>query len=59
MREIDREVLTLRSFEQLSNQEVARLLGLSEAAATLRYVRALRRLGQLLCALDIEPSGVL
>ena len=41
---IDREVLTLRHFEELSNNEVAELLGLQKAAASNRYVRALGRL---------------
>jgi RNA polymerase sigma-70 factor (ECF subfamily) len=45
--EDDREVITLRHFEQLSNQEVARTLGLTEAAASMRYLRALRRLRAL------------
>jgi RNA polymerase sigma-70 factor (ECF subfamily) len=44
MDEIDREVLALRHFEQLSNQEVAEVLGLSKTAASNRYVRALGRL---------------
>jgi RNA polymerase sigma-70 factor (ECF subfamily) len=45
----DREVILLRHAEQLSNQEVAQVLGLSEAAASMRYLRALRRLrGRLL-----------
>ena len=46
--EDDREVLTMRYFEQLSNQEVAQVLGLSEAAAGMRHLRALRRLRELL-----------
>ena len=46
--EDDREVLTMRYFEQLSNQEVAQALGLSEAAAGMRHLRALRRLRELL-----------
>ncbi len=37
---IDREVLSLRHFEQLTNTETARLLGVSEVAASNRYVRA-------------------
>src|SRR4051794_17875790 len=41
---IDREVLALRHFEELSNQEVAALLGIQAAAASKRYVRALERL---------------
>jgi RNA polymerase sigma-70 factor (ECF subfamily) len=46
--EEDREVLLLRHFEQLSNGESARVLGLSEPAAGMRYLRALRRLRTLL-----------
>jgi RNA polymerase sigma-70 factor (ECF subfamily) len=42
--EPDREVIAMRHFEQLSNQEVAQALGLSEPAAGMRYLRALRRL---------------
>jgi RNA polymerase sigma-70 factor, ECF subfamily len=44
----DREVILLRHHEQLSNQEVAHLLGLTEAAASMRYLRALRRLRTVL-----------
>jgi RNA polymerase sigma-70 factor (ECF subfamily) len=40
----DREVILMRHAEQLSNQEVADTLGLSEAAASMRYLRAIRRL---------------
>ena len=45
---LDREILTLRHFEELSNNEVAELLGLQKAAASNRYVRALGRLRQAL-----------
>lgn len=45
---IDREVLTLRHFEMLSNSETAQVLGLSKAAASNRYVRALKRLKTIL-----------
>ncbi len=51
---IDREVLVLRHFEQLSNGECARVLGLSETASTKRYLRALGRLKEMLSAL---PGG--
>lgn len=44
----DREILIMRYYEQLSNQEVAQALGLSEAAAGMRHLRALRRLRALL-----------
>ena len=39
----DREILTLRHFEQLSNSEVAEVLGIQRKAASIRYVRALTR----------------
>jgi RNA polymerase sigma-70 factor (ECF subfamily) len=45
---IDREVLAMRHFELLSNGEVAQVLGLSKAAASNRYVRALKRLKEIL-----------
>jgi RNA polymerase sigma-70 factor (ECF subfamily) len=45
---VDREVLALRHFEQLSRAEIAQLLGISEAAAGKRYIRALDRLKQIL-----------
>jgi RNA polymerase sigma-70 factor (ECF subfamily) len=48
---IDREVLALRHFEQLSNAETAQVLGLSEAAASNRFVRALGRLKGILTSL--------
>jgi RNA polymerase sigma-70 factor (ECF subfamily) len=48
MEPIDREVLALRHYEQLNNQETAQVLGLSEAAASIRFIRALRRLKDLL-----------
>lgn len=44
MDEIDREILALRHFEQLSNAEVAEILELKKTAASNRYIRALKRL---------------
>jgi RNA polymerase sigma-70 factor, ECF subfamily len=46
--EADREVLLMRNFEGLSNQEVAYLLGLDTATASKRHGRALLRLRQAL-----------
>jgi RNA polymerase sigma-70 factor (ECF subfamily) len=48
---IDREVLALRHFEELSNQEAATVLGIQPAAASKRYVRALERLKDALSQL--------
>ncbi len=48
MDELDREVLALRHFEELTNNEVAEVLGLQKAAASNRYVRALKRLKSIL-----------
>ena len=45
---LDREVLALRHFEQLSNAEAARVLNLHESAASKRYIRAVRRLKEVL-----------
>jgi RNA polymerase sigma-70 factor (ECF subfamily) len=44
----DREVILMRHFEHLSNQETAQALGLTEAAAGMRYLRAVRRLRAVL-----------
>lgn len=52
---IDREILALRIFEELSNAESARVLGIGEAAASHRFMRALRRLKKLLPNEDNEP----
>jgi RNA polymerase sigma-70 factor, ECF subfamily len=46
--EDDREVILMRHHEQLSNQDVATALGLTEAAASMRYLRALRKLRAVL-----------
>jgi len=46
--EDDREIILMRHFEQLSNQEVAAVLGLTEPAASMRHLRALRKMRELL-----------
>jgi RNA polymerase sigma-70 factor (ECF subfamily) len=48
---LDREVLALRHFEQLNNEETALVLGIKKSAASNRYVRALARLKELLSAI--------
>ena len=50
---IDREVLTLRHFEELNNNEVAAVLGIGKTAASNRYVRALKRLRAALEAIGL------
>jgi RNA polymerase sigma-70 factor (ECF subfamily) len=45
---IDREVLALKHFEQLSTSEIAEVLGLSKAGAGSRYLRAIKRLREIL-----------
>ena len=54
MDESDRDVILMRHFEQLANKEVAESLGISEAAAGMRYLRAIRRLKS---KLSVTPSG--
>lgn len=59
---LDREVLCLRHIEQLSNAEVAFALDLAPSAASNRYIRALRRLREILgnaCPSLFDPSGML
>jgi RNA polymerase sigma-70 factor (ECF subfamily) len=46
--EQDAEIILMRHYEQLSNQETAQALGLSEPAASMRYLRAVRRLRAVL-----------
>jgi RNA polymerase sigma-70 factor (ECF subfamily) len=48
MEPIDREVIALRHFEDLSNTEAAQVLGISPQAASNRHLRALARLQSIL-----------
>jgi RNA polymerase sigma-70 factor (subfamily 1) len=45
---IDREIIALRHFEELSNLETARILGIDTSAASKRYLRALQRLKEII-----------
>ena len=56
MEALDREVLVLRHFEELSNGEVAHVLGIQPKAASIRYVRAVARLKAILSRFS-EFSG--
>jgi RNA polymerase sigma-70 factor, ECF subfamily len=55
--EDDREIILMRYVEQLSNQDVAQTLGLTEAAASMRCLRAVRRLQSLLLQPGEEASS--
>jgi RNA polymerase sigma-70 factor (ECF subfamily) len=57
MNPIDREVLALRHFEELTNQEAAEVLGIEEKAASIRYIRALKRLKEILSATSGFQEG--
>jgi len=52
---LDREVVALRHFEQLSRAETAQVLGISEEAGAKRYIRALKRLKAVLATM---PGGL-
>jgi RNA polymerase sigma-70 factor (ECF subfamily) len=52
----DQDILLMRHYEQLSNQEVATVLGLTEPAASMRYLRALKRLRAVI---QSDPSDSL
>ena len=52
---IDREILALRHFEELTSAEAAQVLEIEEEAAAKRYVRALRRLKKILATM---PGGI-
>ena len=58
MEPLDREVLALRHFEQLNNAETAQALGLQESAASKRFVRALKKLKDILTSLPGGGAGV-
>jgi RNA polymerase sigma-70 factor, ECF subfamily len=51
---IEREILALRHFEQLSRAQTADVLGISQEAGAKRYFRALKRLKGVLSAM---PGG--
>jgi RNA polymerase sigma-70 factor (ECF subfamily) len=55
MEPLDREILALRHFEQLSLAEAAQVLGLTESGACRRHLRALKRLKEILSSL---PGGL-
>lgn len=52
----DQEILALRHFEELTNAEAAETLGIEPKAASVRYMRALRRLKEVMA--DIGGPGM-
>ncbi|MDP6544575.1 MAG: sigma-70 family RNA polymerase sigma factor [Phycisphaerae bacterium] len=54
---IDREVLALRHFEELTNSEVAEELDIQPKTASIRYIRALQRLRSILSDLPGLVDG--
>ena len=57
MNPLDREILALRHFEQLTNAETAQVLGLERSAASKRYVRALQRIKEILSGMPQDPGA--
>jgi RNA polymerase sigma-70 factor (ECF subfamily) len=53
LKPMDREIIALRHFEMLSNDEIALTLNLSKTAASNRYVRALQRL-----KVELDGAGI-
>jgi RNA polymerase sigma-70 factor (ECF subfamily) len=54
MDDMDREVLMLRHFEQLSNAETAEVLGIEKSAASKRYIRALERIQETMGGMESQ-----
>ena len=55
---LDREVVALRHFEQLSRAETAVVLGITEEAGAKRYIRAMKKLNAILAAMSGGLSGI-
>ncbi len=52
----DREIILMRHYEHLTNLEIAQVLGLNPPAASMRYLRAIRRLRELLEEQQFDPN---
>jgi RNA polymerase sigma-70 factor (ECF subfamily) len=57
MEEIDREVIALRHFEELTNAEVAEVLDINLEAARKRYVRAIKRMKSIVSQMPWFKDG--
>ena len=53
----DREIILMRHYEHLTNLEIAEVLGLNPPAASMRYLRAVRRLRELLEDSNVESPN--
>jgi RNA polymerase sigma-70 factor (ECF subfamily) len=51
MNPLDREILALRHFEELSNPEAAEVLGISQAEASKLFIGALKRLKDIVSSI--------
>ena len=56
---LDREILAIRHFETLTNDEAARELGISKAAASKRHIRALDRFRKMLAGVPGVLDGAM
>jgi RNA polymerase sigma-70 factor, ECF subfamily len=54
LKPVDREIIALRHFEMLTNEESALTLGLSKTASSNRYIRAMQRLKSELALAGFE-----
>ena len=50
----DREIILMRHYEHLSNAEIAEVMGLNPPATSMRYLRAVRRLREILAEDDSD-----
>ncbi|MCP4095695.1 MAG: sigma-70 family RNA polymerase sigma factor [Planctomycetaceae bacterium] len=56
LEERDSEIIIMRHYEHLTNQEISKILNLSEPAASMRYLRAIRRLRELMQPEEISQT---
>jgi RNA polymerase sigma-70 factor (ECF subfamily) len=57
MDDVDREVIALRHFEELTNLETANVLEIQPSAASKRYLRAMKRLSQTMAKIQGSQDG--
>ena len=47
---LDREIIAMRNFEELTGDEAATVLGMTKAAATIRHLHAVKKLNEILAS---------